>query len=105
MNGRTVGMAPIPDRDLRSARRWSKRIGLTELKIANDFMKRRRGEWCRVPPLDWIEEKLQYWMPALAGSLSYISGPYELVIDIGLVVLVIAAMYHDLLTYEPKDSE
>ena len=62
-------------------------------------MKRRRGEgWCWVPPWDWIEKELQYWMPALAGSLSYVSGPYELVIDIGLVVLVIAAMYHDFLS-------
>ena len=36
-------------------------------------------------------------MPALAGSLFYITGAFDVKIRFGLVVLAIATMYYDLL--------
>ena len=70
VNGLYLGQLPICDQDLRSARRWSKRLTMTELKLASAYMNRRGADygrfWGRVPPLGWVEDELRYWMPALA---------------------------------------
>ena len=69
VNGLCFYRIPINESHLRSARRWSRKLDLFELKLANDFMKRRGLDWThafgtRVPPLAWIQDELRYWMPA-----------------------------------------
>ena len=74
---------------------------MVELKLANDFMKRRGGDWSccweLVPPLDWVESELRYWMPALVRYPYPTSGPWSLDIRFGRVVLAIIVMFYDLL--------
>ena len=41
VNGRYLGLRPITGDELRSARRWSRRLTLIEMKLASEFIKRR----------------------------------------------------------------
>ena len=38
VSGRWIHQAPISNKDLRSARRWSRRLTFGELELANEFM-------------------------------------------------------------------
>ena len=38
VSGRWIHQAPISDKDLRSARRWSLRLAYVELELASEFM-------------------------------------------------------------------
>ena len=102
MNGLCFYRIPINESHLRSARRWSRKLDLFELKLANDFMKRRGLDWThafgtRVPPLAWIQDELRYWMPALVRYRLPAVGMWSLEIRFGRVVMAIATMYYDLL--------
>ena len=91
---------------LRSARRWSRRLGLLELSLASEFIKRRGVDysrcWNRVPPLEWVERELRYWMPALVRHCFPARGHQSIEIRFGILVLAVESMYYDLLHDSPR---
>ena len=86
-------MSPISEIHLRSARRWSRRLSILELKLANRFMLSRGVDWCkcwsRVPPLKWVEKELRYWMPALAKGCVPVNTSWAIEVRFGIILLAV----------------